>query len=105
MSTCCVVRFIDRGRPLCAFYKHYDGGDFEQTLAKFLADYEMVSGLPMTVTGKIANGMPDLAAQVIANFKDGPGDIYMCATDDEGDYTYEVRDDDETPVVTTVSQP
>ena len=102
MSTCCVVRFIDRGKPLCAFYKHYDGGDFEQELAKFLDGYDMVSGLPFDVVGKIANGMPDLAAQVIAHFKQGPGDIYMCATDDEGDYTYEVRDNDETPIVTTV---
>ena len=92
MGTSCVVRFVDEGRSLCAFYKHYDGGAFKQELYEFLEGYEIVCGLPLGVpTGKkIANGIGDLAAQAIAYFKDGPGDIYMCHPENEGDFTYEI---------------
>lgn len=91
MSTSCVVRFIDEGRSLCAFYKHYDGDTFDRKLYEFVEGYEIVSGLPFEVSGKIANGIADLAAQAIAYFKQGPGDIYMCHPDDKGDFTYEVE--------------
>lgn len=92
MSTSCVVRFVDEGQPLCAFYKHYDGGSFKNELGEFLEGYEIVSGLPYGVPNgkKIANGIDDLAAQAIAYFKQGPGDIYMCRPNDEGDFTYEI---------------
>jgi hypothetical protein len=52
--------------------------------------------------GEFANGLDCLAAQVIANFKEGAGDIYLCHPSDEGDYTYEITVEDDRAVLTTV---
>ena len=90
MSTSCVVRFIEDEDVICAFYKHCDGGSFERTLDDFLEEFKLVEGLPLHYERRIANGMGDLAAQVIAHFKVGPGEIYMCNPKNEGDFTYEV---------------
>jgi hypothetical protein len=89
MSTNCVVRFVDDGETICAFYKHYDGNTFGEKLTAFYSDKKMVEGFGIDSTNQM-NGMSDLAAQTIANFETQPGDLYMTATDDEGDYTYEV---------------
>ena len=91
MSTCCVVRFVEAGKPLYAFYKHYDGDTFGQKLQEFFADFTITDGLPAFPTpDKIANGLDDLAALTLAYFKNGPGDIYMTDAGSEGDFTYEV---------------
>ena len=91
MSTSCVVTFFDDGEPLCAFYKHSDGALFNKELGDFLDGYKVVNGLPLVrPSDKIANGISCLAAQVIANFKTKPGQIYMARTNDEGDYNYAV---------------
>lgn len=89
MSTNCVVRFSENGRLLCAFYKHYDGHTFGGKLKEFYSNKKMVDGLGLDDTNQV-NGMGDLAAQTIANFKTKPGDLYMTAPTDEGDYTYDV---------------
>jgi len=89
MSTNCVVRFVENGEPLCAFYKHYDGNTFGEKLKAFYSDKKMVGGLGLDSTNQV-NGVGDLAAQTIANFKTRPGDLYMTAPSDEGDYTYDV---------------
>ena len=104
MSTCCVVRFVEAGKPLYAFYKHYDGDTFGQKLREFFAEFTITEGLPAfpQPDEKMANGLDDLAAQTIAYFKDGPGDIYLCHPSDEGDFTYAVSVKDGKAVLTNL---
>ena len=54
---------------------------------------------------KIANGMDCLAAQIIAHFKNGPGDIYLMHPDTKDvweDYQYEVEEDENKNLLITV---
>ena len=77
-------------------YRQYDGylEGHGNDLAEFLQPFTIVNGIGLTEERKIANGMDCLAAQMIAHFKDGPGDIYLMHpdTDDCGEqYIYEVN--------------
>ena len=101
MATPCIVRFIQNGKPMCAFYKHHDGPDFKSKLEAFFSDKKVVSGLSLDPLNEV-NGVADLAAQTIANFKTGPGDVYMVDANDEEMYTYEVSIVDKTISVKTI---
>lgn len=89
MSTSAVVRFIDEDGPLCAFYRHGDGGSMAKELKAFYIDKKLVTGLSADAVNEM-NGFDDLAAQTIAFFKKGPGGVYMTHGDNEGDYTIDV---------------
>ena len=60
-------------------YNHYDSypEGLGLDLAKFMRDFRVVNGLGSDLPDKIANGMGCLAAQLIANMKDGPGNVYV----------------------------
>jgi hypothetical protein len=62
------------------------GGD----LANFLEDIRVVNGLSLSETGKVANGMGCLAAQMVKHFKNGPGGIYLTTSDDVQEFNYDV---------------
>ena len=69
-------------------YNHYDSypEGLGLDLAKFMRDFRVVNGLGSKGETKIANGYGCLAAQIVAHFKDGPGDIYLYPWDgDIGD--------------------
>lgn len=89
MGTSSVARFIDDGDVICAIYKHCDGGDFGKTIAAFAKDITIVNGIPLG-NARVANGMGCFAAQLIADIKTEPGDVYMCHPENEGDYTFTV---------------
>ena len=86
MSTRSLVRFATREegvsfsehpeRVEVQVYKHYDGypQGHPVDLAKFLNGFKVVNGLGMD-TYRTANGLDCLAAQYIAAFKMGPGDL------------------------------
>lgn len=93
------VIFDEDDIPICALYGTYDGDVMGKNLNAFLKDFEIVNGLPINIDGKIANGMNDLAAQIIAHFKTGPGNFYLYAQDCEGDYNYQVKFSDGTAIV------
>ena len=88
MSTRSLVRFARRKEGVSfsehperieiQVYKHYDGypSGHPTELANFLKDFEIVNGLGMD-TNRTANGLDCLAAQYIAAFKQGAGDIYL----------------------------
>ena len=88
MSTRSLVRFAKREegvsfsehpeRVEVQVYKHYDGypSGHPVDLAKFLNGFNVVNGLGQD-THKVANGLGCLAAQYVAAFKEGPGDIYI----------------------------
>ena len=100
MSTRSLVRFATREegvsfsehpeRVEVQVYKHYDGYPQGHPLdiAKWLIDFKIVNG----ISGhdiKVANGLGCLAAQYVAGFKMGPGDMYIENKDTEhGDIEY-----------------
>jgi len=60
-------------------YRHFDGypSGHGADLADFLHDGKVVNGIPSGDKSKVFNGMSCLAAQMVAHFKDGPGNIYL----------------------------
>lgn len=73
-------------KSLVNMYRQYDG--YPQghglDLAEFLSEFTMVNGLVEdSYRGKIANGSGCLAAQLVQHFKDGPGNVYLEALNDE----------------------
>jgi len=84
-------------------YRHYDGYPKGHgiELAEFLRDFRVVNGLGSKGGTKIANGYGCLAAQIVAHFKDGPGQIYLYECNDDQsswqNYTYTVYPKDGEP--------
>jgi hypothetical protein len=89
---------------IVVMYRQYDGypEGHGLELAEFLADGEMVNGFGLD-DKKVFNGMGCLAAQVVANFKSGPGGIYLHkagTTDCWEEYDYHVVYNSDTKVLT-----
>jgi hypothetical protein len=81
--------------PLLTFYRQSDGypSGHGAELAEFLDGFTIVNGLGGQ-SGKIANGVGCLAAQLIAHFKTEPGHIYIYPAGSKNcdeEYTYRVR--------------
>lgn len=82
MGTRSLTIFYDEdGEKIAILFRHYDG--FPSThgleLAKFLSGLKIVAGAPLedVPIGTVANGMNDLAAQVVAHFKTIAGNVYL----------------------------
>ena len=72
-------------------YRQMDGylSGHGKQLAEFLQDFVVVNGIPFSPQGKIANGMSCLAAQIVAHFKFGVGNIYLhTSSAEEEEYNY-----------------
>lgn len=101
MGTHALVRFISQRRNganiLVSFYFQYDGdleGVGKQLLA-FLKSRKIVNGIPLRRErdDKIyANGLGCLAAQFCAQFKEGPGNLYIVPStgEEEEEHVYNV---------------
>lgn len=85
------------GNTLCAIHKQWDGEveSYGTDLVNFLKDKRLTNGI--SSGGKnnnknTANGMSDLAAQIVSKFKDGPGDVYLYPINEPHfqDYIYEI---------------
>lgn len=79
---------------LC-MYRQYDGylNAYGAELAKFLQDFTVVNGYNSLTPKRSANGMACLAAQLIAHFKNGIGNVYIYHPDAEDcgeEYTYTI---------------
>jgi hypothetical protein len=86
--------------PIIKLYRQYDGyvSGHGLELAEWLSQYRVVNGLGLLDEGvKVANGMGCLAAQLVANFKDGPGQFYLYAPvlgrDNWQEYEYHIYAD------------
>ena len=89
MATRGIIRFAKREEGVSfnehpenievQIYNHYDSypEGLGLDLAKFMRDFRVVNGLGSDLPNKIANGMGCLVAQLIANMKDGPGNVYV----------------------------
>ena len=64
---------------IIVMYKQFDGypEGMGVKLANFLKGYKIINGIPPNPNPKSANGMHDLAAQLVAEFTNGIGEIYL----------------------------
>ena len=94
MGTRSLTVFKDGDQEIAVMYRQYDGhpSSHGEELKAFLKGVSVVNGLSGDRT-KVANGMGCLAAQIVAHFKEEPGNIYLHAagTRDRGEeYIYTV---------------
>lgn len=90
---------------IVVMYRQFDGypSGHGVQLAEFLSQGRLVNGISATEKELVFNGIGCLAAQVVANFKEGAGNIYLhpAGTKDCGEeYDYYVIGDDETKELT-----
>lgn len=84
--------------PVVCMYRQFDGYPEGHgiELARFLNKGRLVNGLGSDINN-VFNGMGCLAAQMVANFKNGPGGFYLHAPildrDDWQDYEYHIFED------------
>ena len=82
-------------------YKHYDGypKGYGLDLAKYLNKFTIVNGFSMNDKRTIANGVSCLIAQLVSNFKQEAGGIYIYPTKDTDcgqEYEYHISVEDTT---------
>ena len=92
MATRATLRIEDEGQHVVTLYKHFDGGPdwFGRDILLFVQALTLVNGIPYPRKPgvKYANGMWDLAAQLIVNFKDGPRDLYIAVEGQQEEWNY-----------------
>ena len=93
--------YEDNDNTIICMYRQYDGYLIGHgiELAEFLQDFTVVNGYNTLTPARSANGMSCLAAQLVAHFKDGIGNIYLYPpnTSDVGEefiYTISLTDDE-----------
>ena len=69
----------EEGREICVIYRQFDGYPTGHggELKAFLKSFHVVNGFGSHTPVRAANGMPCLAAQLIAHFKTGIGGFYL----------------------------
>ena len=86
---------IEPHKTIVDIYHHWDGypEGLGVTLASYLDDKKVVNGLGRD--NDVFNGMGCLAASVVAELKDGPGDVYIEPRESHGwiDYQYYIWGD------------
>ena len=99
MATRASVIFKEKGQPVFAMYKHYDGypEGLGEELKSIVSAGRIVNGLgPDRTLGSSFNGYGCMWATIIAKLKDQPGDVYICKISDVGqqgeDYVYEMNE-------------
>jgi len=82
MGTRSLTFVYENNKPIVNMYRQFDGypSGHGSELAEFLMSGKMVNGYS-TKTEKQFNGMGCLAAQMIAEFKDGVGGFYIYSVD------------------------
>ena len=85
----------EKATPIINMYRQYDGypSGHGAELAEFLSGGRLVNGLSGMGKERQFNGMGCLAAQMVANFKDGAGSFYLypvTTTDCGQDYEYHI---------------
>jgi len=101
----CVIKGADE--EIAVIYRHYDGNPawFGKELAKFLDGFQVVNGLA-NQTGKIANGMECLAAQIVTALKTSAGNVYLYSAGTRNigeEYTYIVEQAKDSSILLAVS--
>ena len=93
MSTHANIHIYDKEERFVSLYKHTDGypSGLGLELYNFLVNIKLVNGLNPEMKN-VANGMGCLAAQLIANFKTTPGDLYVISPNSDSlqDFNYHI---------------
>lgn len=110
MGTRSLTVFKDENnREICVMYRQFDGypekPGIGYELADFLDGYRIVNGIPVSkeTPVKLANGLGCLAAQVVAKFKDGVGNVYLYPAgtrDVWEEFVYTIEDKNGRPYLT-----
>ncbi len=94
MATPGIVRIYEFGEPLVAIRRHLDGGptSFGMEIKNLLKGMKIVNGLTSDMKMfEYANGMGDLAAQLIAELKIDDQILEITTLDDEdADWFYKI---------------
>jgi hypothetical protein len=90
---------------IVVMYRQYDGypSGHGIQLAEFLTKGKLVNGISFAETQLLFNGMGCLTAQVVANFKEGAGNIYLHTAGTKDcweEYDYYVIGDNDTMELT-----
>ena len=84
-------------KTIVDIYHHWDGypEGLGVTLASYLEEKKVVNGLSRGNEDYVFNGMGCLAASLVAELKDGPGDVYIEPRESHGwiDYQYYIWGD------------
>lgn len=96
---------IVKDTEIVVMYRQYDGypSGHGTDLAEFLSKGRLVNGISAVEPERVFNGMSCLAAQVVANFKQGAGGIYLHAAGTKDcwqNYDYYVIGNEETKELT-----
>ena len=85
--------YSEQTLPILSFYRQMDGyfDGHGKELQEFLKEMVVVNGYGSDCVTKTANGMSCLAAQLVAHFKKGIGNIYICEHNDSQEYNYAVK--------------
>lgn len=93
--------YDDDGEMIMALYRQYDGylSGMGKDLKGFLDDIVMVNGMMPGDERRTANGMGCLAAQLVAYFKEKPGNFYLYPPSEDIDawqeYEYRIKNSSE----------
>lgn len=79
MGTRSLTYVLDNGVRLICMYRQMDGypAGHGYDLVNFMDGLVIVDGLGADNNVRVANGAECFAAQLVADFKDGPGSIYL----------------------------
>ncbi len=94
MGTRSIIKFQEDGNDICAIYQQFDGYPecVGNALFKFLDNISIVNGIRLGETKRVANGVGCLAAQFIAEHKNGAGGLYLTIPKDAcQQYNYNVN--------------
>lgn len=102
MGTRSLTTIMEEDKKLTTIYRQFDGypDGHGLELAEFLDNGRIVNGIPVGGTERLFNGMGCLAAQLIAQLKDGVGNIYVYpadASDCWEEYHYYISNNNGTP--------
>ena len=94
MGTRSLTVFEDNGKEIAVLYRQFDGylDGHGRDLTNLYSGIKMVNGI-RSKDERVANGIPCLAAQTVAHFKQEPGEFYLYAPgtrDVWEDYIYTV---------------
>lgn len=83
----------DKLTHLVSVYQQYDGyiSGVGHDIAKYILDKEICNGISLgRDTSKLANGFDCLIAQIIRDFKEDVGGLYITTEDNIQEYNYDI---------------
>ena len=92
MGTRSTTRIYEDGNLLLTLYKQYDGyiEGWGNQLKEFIKSGTFVNGISLNEKRRVFNGVGCFAAQLIKEYKERPGGLYVTTEEDEQEYNYRI---------------